>query len=757
VPSLLLAADSMADHRRKGASSTTHENEREARHAGGMRQVTKSKVWRATMVMSRRVSYIRRSMATAAHLTALNAAQRKAATFGEPIAGGKGFRSGPLLIIAGAGTGKTNTLAHRVAHLVLNGVDPARILMLTFTRRAAVEMRRRAHEIVRSALDDKLGGKASSISQRLAWSGTFHSIGNRLLRHYARHINLDPAFSVMDRGDSADLLDTIRHEHKLSGKEKRFPRKDTCLAIYSYRVNTQRSLKETLEQQYPWCLEWEADLNKLFRSYVERKSQYNVLDYDDLLLYWHAMMGEEKLAKHVAAHFDHVLVDEYQDTNKLQGDILQALRPDGSGVTVVGDDAQAIYSFRAAAVENILGFPDRFSPKAEIVTLAQNFRSTQSVLDVANALMSEAPRQYRKHLLSMRGQGGRPKIVAVDDLPSQAEYICTRILQAREANVPLRRQAVLFRSASHSDMLEIELAKRKIPFVKYGGLKFLESAHVKDLLAVLRWADNPRNTPAAFRVVQLLPGMGPAHARKAVEHFNQSGHSWKALAEFQPPGDAKLVWRKFGELFLQLGEPERPWPGQIRLVREWYKPHMERLYEHVHTRIGDIDQLELLSSQYPSRERFVSELTLDPPHSTGDLAGQPLQDEDFLVLSTIHSAKGMEWDNVYLLNVVDGSFPSEFATGRADLIEEERRLLYVGMTRAKNDLTMVVPLRFSITSQPKSSDGHVYGARSRFMSEKVIKCCDELSFHGSHLAEVALGAQAEEASIDVASRLKQMW
>jgi len=696
-------------------------------------------------------------MSTAEQLGSLNAPQKRAVTYGEPLPGGKGFRAGPLLIVAGAGTGKTNTLAHRVAHLAMSGVDPARILMLTFTRRASVEMKRRANEIMREAFNDKLGSKASAISQRLTWAGTFHSVANRLLRHYAKHVGLDPTFNVIDKSDAADLLDTVRTELGFSGKGQRFPRKDTCLGIYSYRVNTQKSLKETLESQYAWCVPHEEDIGKLLRGYVERKSQYRVLDFDDLLLYWHVMMGEERIAKSVGQHFDHILVDEYQDTNKLQGDILHALKPDGQGVTVVGDDAQAIYSFRAAAVENILGFPDRFRPKAEIVTLAQNFRSSQSILDSANALMADAPRQYRKHLLSMRGQGPRPKLVTVNDQETQAELICTRVLAAREAGMPLKRQAVLFRSGSHSDMLEIELAKRKIPFVKYGGLKFLEAAHVKDLLAILRWADNPRNHLAAFRVLQFMPGMGPANAKKALDHFNANNCLWASFEKYEPPNDARIAWKKFHEIFTLLGDPTREWRGQIALAREFYKPHMERMYEHVHMRIGDLDQLELLSSQYPTRERFVTELTLDPPQATSDMAGQPLADEDYLVISTIHSAKGMEWDHVYILNVVDGSFPSEFATGKAELIEEERRLLYVAMTRARNELTCVVPLRFQITSQPKTSDGHVYGGRSRFLTEKVIKCFDEQTFQSSNVEVKMEETSADSGTIDVASRLKQMW
>ncbi len=423
-------------------------------------------------------------MSTVSHLEKLNGPQRRAVTHGEPVTAGnkKGIKAGPLLIVAGAGTGKTSTLAHRVAHLAIHGVDPARILMLTFTRRAAQEMRRRAHDIIKVALNEPLGGISQTVSQRLQWAGTFHSIGNRLLRHYAKHLKLDPQFTVVDRADAADLLDSVRNDLGFANKEQRFPRKETCMQIYSYRVNTQKPLKECLEQQYPWCAQWEADLSKLYRGYVERKQRTSILDYDDLLLYWHAMMGDARLAQHVSAHFDHVLVDEYQDTNRMQAEILYALRPDGSGLTVVGDDAQAIYSFRAAAVDNILGFPDRFTPRAEVVTLAQNYRSTQLVLDASNALMAEAPRQYRKHLLSIRGEGmARPALVTVEDLQIQAECIVTEVLKRREGNVPLRKQAVLFRTSSHSDVLEVELARRKIPYVKYGGLKFLEAAHVKDL------------------------------------------------------------------------------------------------------------------------------------------------------------------------------------------------------------------------------------------------------------------------------------
>ena len=689
-------------------------------------------------------------------LAALNAPQRRAVTYGQPLPEGKGVRAGPLLVVAGAGTGKTNTIAHRVAWLVTHGVDPARILLLTFTRRAAHEMRRRSHDILREALNDTLGNKAQAMLQRLNWAGTFHSIGNRLLRHYGRHLKLEPGFTVIDRSDSADLFDNLRQELGLTEQYQRFPRKDTCLAIYSWRVNTQKSLHETLEQQFSWCLGWEADLGKLCRAYVERKQRFGLLDYDDLLIYWHAMMNEPKLAQHVGANFDHILVDEYQDTNRLQGEILRGLRPDGAGVTVVGDDAQSIYSFRGAAVENILGFPELFTPRAEVVTLAQNYRATQPLLDAANALMSDAPRQHRKHLLSVRGAGGRPQFVTTDELLSQAEYVCNQVLKRREAGVLLRRQAVLFRNASASDLLEVELLRRRIPFVKYGGLKFLEAAHVKDMLSVLRWADNPRNTLAAFRVLQLLPGMGPANAQRILSEIEQQGGGFAQLAKVQKPAAALQDMPRLSKLLVTLAEPQRPWPGQVRLVRDWYQPHLERQFEETHTRLGDLDQLEQLSGQFPSRERFISELALDPPNAAGDLAGAPVHDEDYLVLTTVHSAKGMEWDTVFVLNVVDGSFPSEFATGRAELIDEERRLLYVAMTRARNELALCSPLKFPLTQQPRSGDAHVYGARSRFVSERVLKCCEQVAFHGSQSGDSGLN-EARTESIDIHAKLKEMW
>ncbi len=651
----------------------------------------------------------------------LNERQREAARFGV----------GPLLIIAGAGTGKTNTLAYRVAHLVLGGVAPERILLLTFSRRAALEMTRRTQRIVGEVMREV----------RLPWSGTFHSIANRLIRRHSRRVGLDENFSVLDRGDAADLLDVVRHElgfTKVEAASKRFPRKDTCLAIYSHRVNTQGALRDTLQTVFPWCAEWEEQLNRLFRGYVERKLANAALDYDDLLLYWHAMMADAALAAEIGGLFSHILVDEYQDTNVLQAQIVQRLRPGGAGVTVVGDDAQAIYSFRAASVENIRSFPAQYSPPAAVVTLEENYRSTQAVLDAANAIIG-------KNLRSKKGAGMKPRYVTVADDQAQAEYVVTRVLEGRERGVLLRRQAVLFRSSHHSDGLELELARRNIPYVKYGGLKFLEAAHVKDLLSLLRWADNPKNRVAAFRALQLLPGVGPSTAERIFTRFEAEGHAWTALKSGAPELDALLCG---------LGDARAPWAGQLQRVREWYQPHLERIHDSAPVRAGDLVQLERIAGSYESRERFLSELALDPPQATSDLSGAPYLDEDYLILSTVHSAKGQEWDAVHLLNVSDGNFPSEFSTGRPELVEEERRLLYVAMTRAKSDLHLIAPLKYYVTQQSRMGDRHVYGAKSRFMTQAVMACMEQVAWGESQASEKPMAAKP---GVDVASTLRGMW
>ncbi len=670
----------------------------------------------------------------------LNDAQLAAVEFGS----GRQARAPALLIIAGAGTGKTATLAHRVAALMSSGVDPARILLLTFTRRAALEMTRRAEGI--------LGG-----TMRLPWSGTFHAIANRLLREYSLNLGLARDFSVLDRGDSADLLDFLRQERGLAALRRRFPRKDTCLAIYSRRVNGGRPLDEVLHEAFPWCEEWSQELGGLFRAYAERKQADALLDYDDLLLYWHALMQEPRLAAEVAGRFDQVLVDEYQDVNRLQADIVLALKPGGSGITVVGDDAQAIYSFRAASVENILEFPSRCDPPAEIIALECNYRSTQPVLNAANALIAGASRGYRKSLSAARGGGARPRLVTVEDDRRQAEYVVQSVLRRREEGTPLMRQAVLFRSSDHSDWLEIALMRANIPYVKYGGLKFLEAAHVKDFLSILRWADNSKNGLAAFRALQLLPGMGPANAARCWRRFAEGGFRMAGLAEFDAPAAAAELWPRFAALMNALASPRAVWPGQIAEVRAWYEPELPRLHDSPAVRAGDLEMLEQLAGQFERRERFLSELALDPAAATGDHSGPPLRDEDYLVLSTVHSAKGQEWDSVHVLNVNDGTFPNEFATGSAAGIDEERRLLYVAMTRARFELHLIEPQRYYVTQQSRAGDRHVYGARSRFLDADVLSALDCVGWPAQAEGIVAAATPDTAVRVDVAGRLRALW
>ncbi len=697
------------------------------------------------------------------HLDKLNPAQRRAVLYGLPQRAGTSLATGgeedsppPLLIIAGAGTGKTMTLAHRVAECVLRGHEPGRILLLTFTRRAAREMTRRAERIVALAARSEAGRRRIGAGS-LRWAGTFHAVANRLLRLNAPSIGLDPSFTVLDRSDAEDLLDVVRHQSGLSRQKKRFPRKGTCLAIYSRCVNSGDRIKVVLDHAFPWCADWEDELRELFRIYVEAKQTRSVLDYDDLLLYWYHLMQEPSLARKVSERFDHVLVDEYQDTNALQASILLALRPEGRGLTVVGDDAQAIYAFRAATVRNILDFPKHFEPNAKVITLEQNYRSTQPILDAANAVIGFAAERFTKDLFSERPSQQKPRVVTVEDENDQTEYIVERVLEAREAGLALQDQAVLFRTTHHSDLLQIELARRNIPFVMYGGLRFLEAAHVKDLLCVLRWAENPRDGIAAFRTLQLFAGIGPAGAQKILDAATADpSREGFSLAGIEPPAAARDDWPAFVELMGSLTRQDCDWQGQVGEARRWYEPHLERLYDAPMVRVGDLEQIELIASQYPSRERFLSEVTIDPPSASGDLAGVPHLDEDFLILSTIHSAKGQEWDNVFVMNLVDGCIPSDMATGSAEEIEEERRLLYVAMTRAKNELDLVHPLRFYAHRQHRHGERHVYAPLSRFLPGAIADRFETAS-HGRIAGRDATDAGGSGVRVDVAARLREMW
>ena len=635
----------------------------------------------------------------------------------------------PLLVIAGAGSGKTSTLAHRVARLITGGADPQRILLLTFSRRAASEMARRSGQVLQRVMQVRSAGNLASgapaTTASLPWAGTFHAIGARLLQQYAARIGLAPGFTIHDRSDAEDLMGLVRHAQGLSAAVKRFPLKGTCLAIYSRVVNSQESLAEVLRTVFPWCAEWEAELNALFAGYVDAKEAQNALDYDDLLLFWSEMAGDDVLAAEIAARFDHVLVDEYQDTNRLQATILQRLKPTGEGVMVVGDDAQSIYSFRGATVRNILDFPQQFTQPARIVTLERNYRSTQPILDASNAVIAAAVERHAKTLWTDKASTRKPQLVMIPDEAEQARWVVNRVLEHREAGVQLKAQAVLFRTATHSAALELELVRRNIPFVKFGGLKFLEATHVKDLLAILRFAQNPGGRIAGFRLLQLIPGIGPAIAGRVLDAVAAAPEPLAALAAFKPPSGAAGDWQAFVTLIGALRDPALPWPADMQYALDWYGPHLARLHDDAEVRLLDLEQLAALAGGYASRERFLAEITLDPPEATSDRAGVPLRDEDYLILSTIHSAKGQEWTSVHVLNVVDGCMPSDLATGSSVELEEERRLLYVAMTRAKEYLHLIVPQRFYVKQQSALGDRHMYAARSRFITTGMARHFDE--------------------------------
>ena len=687
---------------------------------------------------------------TLAYLDALNPEQRRAVEHGvEP---GRAEAAGPLLIIAGAGSGKTNTLAHRVAHLIVNGADPRRILLMTFSRRAASEMTGRVERIGRRVMGDK----AAVLTDAMAWAGTFHGVGARLLRDIADQIGLDPAFTIHDREDATDLMNLVRHELGYSKLDSRFPAKATCLSIYSRCVNAQADLEEVLRTAFPWCAAWTSELRALFAGYVEAKQQQNVLDYDDLLLYWaHAVM-DPHLAAEIGERFDHILVDEYQDTNRLQASILLALKPDGRGLTVVGDDAQSIYAFRAATVRNILDFPGHFTPAATVMTLERNYRSTQPILSAANAVIGLAAERFTKNLWTDRQSDGAPRLVTVRGETDQARYIVEQVLERRETGTALKQQAVLFRTSSHSGALEIELTRRNIPYVKFGGLKFLDAAHVKDVMSVLRFMENPRDRVVGFRVMQLLPGVGPVSAQRVLDHVTAAANPIGALRSAPAPARVGTDWAGFLDLVDELASRD------LFQLQQVSQPDLGVLVDTFEVGLVPLPRpLQFrrpaqIAAGYPSRERFLTELTLDPPDATSDQSGVPLLDEDYLILSTIHSAKGQEWTSVFVLNAVDGCLPSDLGAGQTAEIEEERRLLYVAMTRARDDLHIMLPQRFFTHGQPAMGDRHVYASRTRFIPKGLLDLFERTSWPQALSSPQAM-APAQPPRIDIAQRLRGIW
>jgi DNA helicase-2/ATP-dependent DNA helicase PcrA len=725
---------------------------------------------------------------TAPWLEGLNDAQRQAVTFGE----------GPLLVVAGAGTGKTKTLACRVAHLIHTGVAPQRILLLTFTRRAASEMIQRVRRLTDAAEVGRL------------WGGTFHAIAHRLLRILGEAIRLPREFTVMDEGDAADLMNLIRNETGAVSSQRRFPKKSTLVNIYSHTVNAQAPLREVLDRHFPWCTAEQEALAEIFTGYTQRKRESGLLDYDDLLLFWRELTRNAEVGPRLADRFDHVLVDEYQDTNAIQAAILRGMRHQHKNIMVVGDDAQSIYSFRAATVRNILDFADQF-PGAEQITLEENYRSTQPILAASNAVMVQARERFTKDLWSRRESAERPRLVSCADETHQCNEVCQQILAHYEEGVPLHQQGVLFRTAHHSAMLEVELTRRNIPFHKFGGLKFVETAHIKDLLAFLRILENPHDQLSWFRVLQMIPSVGPRTARRIMTAVgvgreavadNESGRAavaadgggrtaasrngaglggpmgsegdprsplWRFLTS--PPSVPAPAREEFDGLRAALADcvglaiPAKsrsakggrkgsrkesskasdkkshdqdgtPDPGssrtspplaeQLERVRAYYEPIFERQYDNTRVRLADLEQLGNIAARYRSRKRFIADLTLDPPRATSDLAQAPHLDDDYLVLSTIHSAKGCEWKVVHIIHAADGMIPSDMALSDDDGLEEERRLFYVAMTRAAEHLYVYFPLRY-YHSRFGQGDAHNYAQLTRFVTRDVRALFEERS------------------------------
>jgi DNA helicase II / ATP-dependent DNA helicase PcrA len=612
----------------------------------------------------------------------------------------------PLLIVAGAGTGKTRTLVHRVAHLLDHGVRPERILLLTFTRRAAQEMLARVERLVGSV-------------SRQVHGGTFHSTGHRLLRRFGDRAGLGADFTILDQEDAIGLMQLARASANVADKGKRFPKKETLHQLYSRHVNTDIPVDQLLGDEYPQFIEFEPEIRRIFGDYTERKAARNLVDYDDLLLFWLAMLDAPGIGDDIRALYDHVLVDEYQDTNTLQARLLHGLCRGHRNLTVVGDDAQSIYAFRGATIRNILDFPATY-PGTTIVTLARNYRSTQPILTTSNTLISRAVERYTKELWTERVGGEKPWLVTASDEAQQTRFVVDRILELYEEGIPLHEMAVLFRAGYQSADLEIELTARGIPFEKWGGLKFLEAAHVKDVLAFLRILENPRDEVSWYRVLTLLPGVGDATARAAIEQIADAAWSAEALGAFNAPPRAKAAHGALVSLLAMLRRGAKPGDGavaaEIARVRALYDDILREKYDKPDPRLADLDQLQTIATGYPDRSAFLAALALEPPQATSDLGFGSASDDDTLVLSTAHSAKGREWDAVFVIWAVDGYFPMARALGSEESIDEERRLMYVALTRARDHLFVSYPV--NIYDSRRSMD-YTIDQVSRFLDRGV--------------------------------------
>ncbi|HEY6312509.1 MAG TPA: ATP-dependent helicase [Streptosporangiaceae bacterium] len=651
-------------------------------------------------------------------LDGLNEQQRRAVT----------HRGGPLLVLAGAGTGKTRTLVARAAWLRdVQGVPASRILLLTFTRRAASDMLARAAS----------AGKGSS---ERTCGGTFHAIAHKIIRQHAESFSLPPQFTIVDPGDVVDILDVLRPDHGLAETGQRAPRAAACADIYTRCVNTGRPVTEVVTATFPWCVPFTAQLASLFRAYTARKRARHLLDFDDLLLLWQAALADPVAGPVLRGMFDAVLVDEYQDVNTVQASIVRLLQPEGQQLTCVGDDAQAIYGFRGADPAHLWQLADSYQG-LEIVRLDRNYRSRQGVLDLANLIRPSAP-GLNLTLTGDRGPGMAPLLVRCHDEATQAREICARVLDAYEDGGALRDQAVLVRAAHHSDILEIELSARKIPYVKFGGLRFTDTAHVRDFLAAARILANPADDLAWFRLLRLHDGIGPVHARNVLACLDLEGSGssgadgWQQAAEAAPPRSRAALTTSLGRLAAAAGSPAA---SQAVAVLAVLDPLIRARYADAAVRIADLQRLADAAAAQPSLHDALAELTIDPPVSASDLAGPPRLDEDYLTISTIHAAKGLEWPIVHLPHLVDGALPSDMALGDPGGLAEEHRLFYVALTRARDHLYMYAPQRLHYHRRGRD-DRHGFGQLTRFLHSGALAACDNVTAAPPASALPVLGA-----------------
>jgi len=602
------------------------------------------------------------------YAAALNQQQLAAVTAGE----------GPALVIAGAGSGKTRTLVYRVAYLIDCGVDPSNILLLTFTRKAAQEMLARAGDLIGAG------------SQRVC-GGTFHSVANLLLRRYGRSIGIEPGFTILDRGDAEDLIALCRAQLGLNEKDKRFPRKGTIMEIISKSENTLRSLDEVILEEFNHFADHAEDLARLQKAYQTAKRQKQLLDYDDLLAMLRQLLqmdGSVRAA--ISRQYRYILVDEYQDTNRLQAEVIRALATTHHTVMVVGDDSQSIYAFRGATFKNIMDFPALF-PGTSIYKLEENYRSTQPILNLANCIIEAAAEKYTKRLFTRKIDGPLPALVEAAAEHAQSRFIAQKILELREEGVPLNEVAVLFRSSFHSFDLEIELSRKGLPFVKRGGVKFVETAHVKDLLAHLRVVANPLDTVSWHRVLMLVEGVGPKKAQDLVAAIIQTEQPFDVLRGVS--GRSSRGLKDLATMLESMAGSDDRQPGErVNHAYEYYLPILKEQHDDYPKRTRDLEHLHTIAEGYPGIAEFLADLALEPPDgSVVDVAASN-RDDERLVLSTIHSAKGLEWRCVFVIWVVDGRFPSVYSFITDDELEEERRLFYVAVTRAKRHLYLTYPI-----------------------------------------------------------------